>query len=119
MATIQSLTDMSHWQTLWEEVNVPNAPSLLIFKRSPTCPTSFWAEGIFRGYVAALPERESLLIYSVDVVAARPISRQIAADTGIQHESPQAILINAGPKIAWNASHGDIDNEALTQYVPA
>ena len=119
MAKINPMTDIAQWQKLWEQSKLADAPAILIFKRSQICPTSHFAEGIFNRYIGKLAEKPALQIYSVDVIAARPISRQIAADTGIQHESPQALLIKPGRNVAWNASHGDIDEEALTKYVPA
>ena len=119
MAKIAAITEMAQWQKLWEDSKASDAPTVLIFKRSQICPTSHFAEGIFNRYVSGLKDAPDLKIFSVDVIAARPISRQIAADTGIQHESPQALLIKGERKIAWNASHGDIDEDALKQHVPA
>ena len=118
MAKITTLTEMAQWQQLWEQSKQADAPSVLIFKLSPICPTSHYAESNFNRYVGKLSENPALQIYSVDVIAARPISRQIASDTGIQHESPQALLIQAGRNVAWNASHGEIDEEALRKHVP-
>ena len=119
MAKIEAITDMAQWQKLWEQSKAADAPAVLIFKRSQICPTSHFAEGIFNHYISSLKEAPNLKIYSVDVIAARPVSRQIAADTGIEHESPQALLIKGDRKVAWNASHGDIDEDALKQHVPA
>jgi bacillithiol system protein YtxJ len=118
MAHIESLAEVAEWQALWENAKRPAAPTLLIFKRSPICPTSHFAERIFNLFAASLPENPALQIYSVDVIAARPVSQRIAADTGISHESPQALVIQAGQNISWNASHGDIEREALEKHVP-
>lgn len=117
MAKIQSLTDVVDWQTLWERARPDGAERYLIFKLSPICPTSHTAERNFNTFVAALPEDPNLHIYSVDVIGARPVSQHIAADTGIQHESPQALLIMGGQRIAWQASHGDINAAALKKHV--
>jgi len=116
MAAVQSLTEMDDWLSLWEESKTTKT-SLLIFKRSPICPTSHYIEEIFKHFVMQLPATDTLRIFSVDVIGSRPISQRIAQDSGVQHESPQAILIKPGQKIAWHASHGDIDDAALTKHL--
>lgn len=113
MAEIKRLVDMADWETMWEQEKAEDAGALLVFKRSPTCPTSFMAEDVFNKFVAALPASKDLQIVSVDVIAARPISRRIAEVTGIKHESPQALLISRGQNVLWHASHLDITEDAL------
>ena len=115
MAEIQAINDIDEWTTLWEAEKAEDAGALLVFKRSPICPTSHFVEGIFNRYVAKLPASKDLKIISVDVVGSRAVSQRIAADTKIRHESPQALLISRGQSVLWNASHGAIDDEALTK----
>ncbi len=117
MATIGTLGTLEEWQTLWEAQKAAGAGALLIFKRSPVCPTSHFVEGVFQRYIEKLPEATALKIFSVDVIGARPVSQKIAADTGVRHESPQALLIRAGQKVAWHASHGAVDEEALEEQL--
>lgn len=117
MAKINAITQMDEWQTLWDAAKSESAGAVLLLKRSPICPTSHYIEEIFKAFVADLPESEKLRVYSVDVIGARPISQRIAADTDVTHESPQALLIKGGRKIAWHASHGDIDDESLARNV--
>ena len=117
MAQIETLTEVAQWQSLWESSKLAAAPTLLIFKRSPICPTSHFAERIFNLFAASLPDKLALRIYSVDVIGARPVSQRIAADTGITHQSPQTLLIQPGQKVAWHASHEDIERDALEKNV--
>lgn len=117
MATIENLGSLEEWQKLWDAQKSAGAGALLIFKRSPVCPTSHFVEGIFTRYVEKLPEATALRIVSVDVIGARPVSQKIAADTGVRHESPQALLIRAGQKVVWHASHGAVDEEALEEQI--
>ena len=117
MATIQNITDLNEWQTLWDALKTPDAAQLCVLKRSPTCSISHAAEHAFDRYVAALPENPKLKIVKVDVISARPVSQRIAADTGIRHESPQVLLIAAGQKVLWSATHHDIDSAALKQHL--
>jgi len=56
---------------------------------------------------AFLAEHPAVQAYLVDVRAQRSLSQQIAARTGVQHESPQVIIVRRGACI-WNASHHDI-----------
>jgi bacillithiol system protein YtxJ len=46
------------------------------------------------------------------------MSQQIAARSGIEHESPQIIVFRRGV-VVWSASHDDITAEALARCLPA
>ena len=76
----------------------------LIFKHSPTCGYSSMAFTEVSVFADAHPE---LPVFLVDVIAQRPLARQLAATLGIRHESPQAILV-ADSVPLWNASHGGV-----------
>ncbi len=115
MAAIHNLTSLEEWTALWAAQNQGQSPHLLIFKRSPTCPVSLGAEEEFRAFVSSQPESERLKVCCVNVISARPVSQQIASDTGIRHESPQALLIGAEQKIVWHASHWEINASTLAQ----
>ena len=52
----------------------------------------------------------------LDVIAERPLSRSIAEESGIRHESPQALLFVDG-QCVWNASHGGITRQTLEEAV--
>ena len=119
MSEIKDLNDMADWEAMWDEQKAEDAGGLLVFKRSPVCPTSFTAEERFRKFVSSLPESKDLRIVSVDVIAARPISRRIAELTGIKHESPQALLISRGQNVRWHASHLDITEDSLAEALLA
>ena len=54
-----------------------------------------------------MAEHPGVQAYLVDVRAQRSLSQQIAARTGVQHESPQVIILRRGASI-WHASHYDI-----------
>ena len=75
--------------------------------------------------MSALDEVETYLqthpgvaAYLVDVLAERPLSQQIAARSGVQHESPQVIIFRRGTPV-WNASHYNITTDALARNLPA
>ena len=62
--------------------------------------------------------RPEIPVFLVDVLSQRPLSQGIAARLGIQHESPQAILLRLGAPL-WHASHDDVTADALAEEVPA
>ena len=65
-----------------------------------------------------LRQQPNLTAFTVDVRAQRPLSQQIAARSGVQHESPQVIIFRRGTPV-WNASHQDITTDALARNLPA
>ncbi len=67
---------------------------------------------MFEGFVADLPEVE---ILRVDVIDRREVSRKIAEDTGVKHESPQALLLGPGQEVLWHASHATIHGRSLAE----
>jgi len=77
---------------------------VVIFKHSTACGVSS----------AAYLEMEKLddQVNLLEVQSAREVSRELAAITGIRHETPQVIVIKDG-KAVWNASHFDVKAGAV------
>jgi bacillithiol system protein YtxJ len=96
-----------------ECASVMNAELVVLFKHSPTCPVSWMAHREVMQYRAAQPQ---IPIYLVSVRRRREVSRHIAEQTGIQHESPQLIVLRRGEVIA-TASHDDITAETISGFV--
>lgn len=85
-----------------------NEAPVVVFKHSMTCPISSAAyqEMLkFDGEVAL-----------VVVQRAREVSREVEARTGVQHESPQAIVLRNGQAV-WSASHWKVTSEAVSRAV--
>jgi len=81
---------------------------VVLFKHSLTCAASAAAHEEmmrFGGEVAL-----------VEVQRARDVSREIEERTGIEHESPQVIVLRDG-KAVWSASHFDIRGERVAEVV--
>lgn len=95
------LDSIEKLEDLWRSSHSQPA---LIFKHSSSCSIS---AGVFR-MVSDLPAE----IHLVVVQDHRHISNAIAAKTGLRHESPQAIVL-AGGDVVHNASHYDIDVDAI------
>ena len=91
-----------------------STPLFLLFKHSPLCPTSARA---FAEYTAFLQENplESGWIH---VVQGRPLALLVAERTGVPHESPQALFLQAG-RVLWHASHAGVTASALEEALRA
>jgi bacillithiol system protein YtxJ len=85
---------------------------VVLFKHSTTCPISARAHRQMLQLPAEVAGQISLVI----VQRARELSRHVAEQTGIQHESPQTIILRNGQAV-WSASHFDITAEAVAQAV--
>ncbi|MFN2455897.1 MAG: bacillithiol system redox-active protein YtxJ [Pyrinomonadaceae bacterium] len=86
-----------------------NEAPVVVFKHSTTCPISSAAYKQMSQFTAAP-------IALVVVQNARSVSNEVAARTGVAHESPQAIVVQNG-KAVWSASHYDITADAVTEVV--
>ena len=106
MARVQSLNSPEAWRQVREA-----GGRALVFKHSTTCPISAAARERFTAWVESLGPEE-FPIYEVLVIEDRPLSQTIAADTGVEHQSPQAILLEDG-KPRWHASHWAITQASL------
>lgn len=81
---------------------------VLLFKHSTACPISARAYGQMGGVKTP--------VAIVVVQQSRDVSRQVEERTGVQHETPQALVIRNG-RAVWNASHFDVTADAVEQAV--
>ncbi|WJH34011.1 bacillithiol system redox-active protein YtxJ [Paenibacillus sp. CC-CFT747] len=108
---------MAKWKEIttleeWREARERSAEhGVVILKHSTSCPVSFNALKEYDEFLAneADGENEYLL---VKVIESRPVSNQIAADTGITHASPQIIYLK-NKESYWNTSHWSITSEHI------
>jgi len=91
-------------KTLQDLIEQSTAKPVVIFKHSTSCPISAAAYE----QMATLEGEVALVV----VQGAREVSREIALSTGINHESPQVIVLRNG-KPVWHTSHWDITKEAV------
>jgi monothiol bacilliredoxin len=83
---------------------------IVIFKHSLTCPISAAAYeqmAEFDGEVAL-----------IEVQRARELSAEIENRLGVEHESPQVIVLRNG-QVVWNASHFRVTADAVADAVRA
>jgi bacillithiol system protein YtxJ len=97
-------------KSLEELTNRSNERPVVIFKHSLTCPISAAAYDQMAEF-----EGEVEL---VEVQRARELSAEIENRLGVEHESPQVLVLRNG-RVAWNASHFKITAAAVAEAVRA
>lgn len=90
-----------------------NEKPVLIFKHSTRCSISRFA---LKQFENEFELHDSIDAYFLDLITYREISNAIATRFGVQHQSPQLLLIKNG-KAIYNASHSDIDAGELKKIV--
>ncbi len=85
-----------------------NSP-VLIFKHSTRCSISSMA---INRLERAWKEDANLKAYYLDLIKYRDISNLVASKLGVEHQSPQAIIIKDG-KAIYNNSHMGIAFDEL------
>jgi len=93
-------------ETLDKLITDSRTKRIVIFKHSTACGISS----------AAYREMEKLEepVNLLEVQSARDVSRELAAMTGIRHETPQVIVLKDG-KAVWDASHFDVKAGAVRE----
>jgi bacillithiol system protein YtxJ len=81
---------------------------VILFQHDPWCGISAAAHEA----LATLPMSVSL----IDVARQPSLSRLIADRTGVQHESPQVLVLRDGVAV-WSASHRAISAETVAQVL--
>lgn len=105
MASFRALETEEQWQAL-----KGSSEAVLILKHSATCGISLHAYSrVEEGLQSGVIDRDVQLLI---IQESRPLSTQIAEETGVTHQSPQLILMQGG-KALYNASHQAIAAEAI------
>ncbi len=112
-----------NWNKLTQETQIGEIIAesqerpVLIFKHSTTCSISAMAlSRMERKWNDS--EAGDLKPYYLDLLANRSISSEIGARLGVQHQSPQILLISKG-KSVFNASHYDINFAEIVEHLGA
>jgi monothiol bacilliredoxin len=100
------LSDKETWEQL---LRASNEHPVLVFKHSNSCGISS----------RAYREMEQLDgVNLLEVQTARELSNEVAATTGVEHETPQVILLRNG-KAVWNTSHYGVKAGAVSEALRA
>ena len=81
---IIKLKNIDDWEEFKREASAGN--ELIIFKYSPVCGVSYYAENIFKDWVDELNDSSRLKISKVNVITTKKLSRQIGAELNVVHE---------------------------------
>jgi bacillithiol system protein YtxJ len=95
----------------FEPVTFP--PIALLYKHSPICPISSHAMTEVQTFAQ---DHEDIPVLMVDVLGQQSLSRQLAAQLGVAHESPQLIVLKDG-KAVWTRSGMRIRLDAIERAV--
>lgn len=109
---IQQLDTPSEQQR-GESVEFP--PLAVLYKHSPACIISAGAYQEVRTFADDHPD---VPVYMVDVLGQRSLSQQLERQLGIDHESPQVIVLRNG-KPKWSRSGSRIRLDAISYAVEA
>jgi len=91
---------------------LPNG--VLIFKHSTRCAISKMALSRFgRGWDV---EQDKLPVYFLDLIRYRDVSNKVSEHFGVQHESPQILLIRDG-KCVYTTSHNAISPSDIQEHI--
>ena len=92
---MKELRSVNEWYDVLEKSK--EAP-LFVLKHSTTCPISATAYQAYGESAVDAPK------YFLKVQDSRPVSNEIEANLGIQHQSPQLFLLKDGQAV-WQATH--------------
>ena len=111
-ATVKELTTIEEWEAC---LSASQTRPLFILKHSTRCPISAGTHDAVVRFIAKAgatgPE-----FCMVKVVESRPISNAIADALGVEHKSPQLILLKDGQAV-WSASHYGINAENIAEAI--
>jgi bacillithiol system protein YtxJ len=95
--------------------NLLNQDFTILFKHSPTCPISLFAHREVTRFREAQPDAP---VFLISVRRQREIARHVAQKTGVQHETPQVLVLRRGA-VVGSASHDAITAELLRSFFTA
>jgi bacillithiol system protein YtxJ len=111
---IEGWKELTSEQQLDEIMKDSNTKPVAIFKHSTRCGISTRAKFVLEedwDY-----KEEELDFYYLDLIQHRNVSNKIAEVTGVQHQSPQVILIKNGDPV-YEETHHAINAKELREYL--
>ncbi len=87
---------------------------IILFKHSTRCSISSMAKSRFENNWNT--ENKNVSIFYLDLIAHRNISNEIAEITGVEHQSPQAIVLK-NKEVIYQATHSDIDAKSINEIL--
>jgi len=109
----ESLKEISQLEDIKEE---SKSQAIGLFKHSTRCSISATALDRLERNWAKADKKDGIKFYYLDLIAHRDISNKIAADFGVEHESPQFLLIKDG-EVSYHESHYGINLDEILEKV--
>ncbi|MCU6797947.1 MULTISPECIES: bacillithiol system redox-active protein YtxJ [Paenibacillus] len=109
MSQWREIDSQEEWNQLFEG---SSEKPVVVLKHSTTCPVSANALQEFENYLNKQPN-EQVDYVLVKVIESRPVSNQIAEDTGVKHASPQILYVKDKESV-WNTSHWAVTEAHIT-----
>jgi len=101
-------------EKLTEAMESSSEKPALFFKHSIRCSISSMALNRFEQNYSAEDCRCNL--YFIDLISDRDVSNKIADQLGVQHQSPQVILLH-NHQVIYTASHSGIDAHEIEHLI--
>lgn len=114
------LPQNTHWNGIIDKEDVKeivwrsNERPQVIYKHSTRCGTSYMALKNLKNLQEI--DLEKADFYLVDVIQQRGLSRIIADELGVRHESPQLIVVDSGTVI-WHGSHYQVKAQVISDLL--
>lgn len=97
------------------ELNIAQNYSL-IYKHSDRCGTSHRALRRLETQWDEFNDKDSVLLFFIDVNSEREISNEVSSKFNVPHQSPQILLIKNG-EVLFDASHGGVDLSSIENLI--
>ena len=110
------IREKADWDNLKSQCKAQKK-NLFLAKLSPACPVSHMAEKVLVEWLAHRDQRD-FIPSRIDVIRSRNLSRSLAEEFGVKHESPQVILLTPEGQHLWDVDHFEISVENLDQQFP-
>ena len=85
---------------------------IILFKHSTSCPISSRAWQEVQNFIKDSPDE--VVVGMIKVIESRPVSNQVTAEFGLQHQSPQVLVIR-DRQVLWHTSHQEVTQTNLTK----
>lgn len=114
-AGVFTMNELTSVEDLRRVIDESSDHAVIIFKHSTACPISARAARRVHDYVEAAPDNAPPF-YLVKVIESRPVSNAVASELGVEHQSPQILMLRDGVAV-WNTSHSNIRPEAINAAI--
>jgi len=113
---MSSVVTVKSPEALLELIQLSQEKPVFLFKHSSRCPISAWAIKEYQSFAKKLTPSTPVNCALVRVIEDRNLSEQVTRHFGVEHESPQLLLISGG-KVIWHDSHRSLTKEKMQAVI--